>query len=628
MSPRVPGVSILTPNATGPQYARWRRGVKAVFTAKGTWGHCDGSVPMPMPQSGPNFFTPSTSSNPQPGLLEERRAWVKKDRDVKMDLFLSVADDIKIEVFEVGPPLPPSAMTALEMIEALDERYHTFKFEDYHHVFCHFLNLHIDQYANLEDFNNEFQATLNDLLDHGAPMSNMQACSAYFSKLRCTQNPWVAKKLKDWDASDETPLLKNLMKECPPWIIIRPLATKSTTQQSITDSIPEESLEDSHGHSSSSDGEAASDRSEVSTISSQSSHSRQTSDSSQRSQEITIHASYEDLTDLTDAFPMPTFKVPAPKLSSKPSMVKIASLPPMNRPLPPLPGGSSGSSSRSVSPNPLPKRLETTLKVPPPSSPTMRPQTPSKDMNLARRPTTPILQAPNQVHPALRTASPTHARSSVHPALRPRTPTPPPSSQSHIASMMRATTPSPPLQPTVFSASPRQPVRTSSLIPSLPSTVYVPPARPTTPSPPLPQTAFSSQNLSLTPPSPPQRPSSSRSMMAPQSSGMDSFPSYAPPNLGRPLLGRIESTSSSMISLPLQGAATPEYQDTLITEHSMPPSNLNLSSSPPRSIVSRLSAGSAEEEKRSRKRSWSVKARDLGSLVSLSSRRYEVKEMI
>lgn len=117
-------------------------------------------------------------------------------------------------------------------------------------------------------------------------------------------------------------------------------------------------------------------------------------------------------------------------------------------------------------------------------------------------------------------------------------------------------------------------------------------------------------------------------MMAPQSSGMDSFPSYAPPNLGRPLLGRIESTSSSMISLPLQGAATPEFHDTLITEHSMPPSNLHLSSSPPRSIASRLSEGSAEEEKRSRKRSWSVKARDLGSLVSLSSRRYEVKEMI
>ncbi|KAF2792167.1 hypothetical protein K505DRAFT_326341 [Melanomma pulvis-pyrius CBS 109.77] len=595
MSPRVPGVSILAPNATGPQYARWRRGVKAVFTAKGTWGHCDGSVPMPMPESGPNFFSPATSSNPQPGLLEERRAWVKKDRDVKLDLFLSVADEIKIELFEVGPPLPPSAMTALEMVEALDERYHTFKFEDYHHVFCHFLNLHIDQYANLEDFNNEFQATLNDLLDHGAPMSNMQACSAYFSKLRCTQNPWVAKKLKDWDTSEETPLLKNLMKECPPWIIIRPLATKATAQQSTTDSIPEENLEDSHGHSSSSDGEAASDRSEVSTISSQSSHSRQASDSSQRSQEITIHASYEDLTDLTDSFPMP-----ATVVSSKASIAKMAPLPPINRPLPPLPSAVSSTRSRSVSPNHPPTRLETTLKVSPPSPPSARPQTPS-----------------DQVHPALRSTTPTTPpQNAVHPALRARTPTPPPTVQSHIASVMRSTTPTPPLQPTVFTPNPV--ARALSPSPPPPPTIFTSPkpmARASTPSPPLPQLTFSSS--SLFPPNSTQRPSSSRSMMAPHSSSMDTFSSYAPT---RPLM-RIESSSSSVISLPLQGNTTPEYHDTLITEHSTPPSNLRLSNSPPRSIISRLSAESAEDEKKSRKRSWSIKAR-------LSSRRYEVREMI
>ncbi|KAF2748801.1 hypothetical protein M011DRAFT_386473, partial [Sporormia fimetaria CBS 119925] len=151
---------------------------------------------MPMPESGPNFFSPVTAANPQPELLEERRAWVKNDRDVKMDIFLSVADEIKLEVFEVGPPLPPSAMTAKEMMEALDERFQTFRFRDYHHVFCHFLNLHIDQYPSLEAFNAEFRATLEDLVDHGYPLDNIQACSAYFSKLRCTQNPWVAKKLQ------------------------------------------------------------------------------------------------------------------------------------------------------------------------------------------------------------------------------------------------------------------------------------------------------------------------------------------------------------------------------------------------------------------------------------------------
>ncbi|KAF2113394.1 hypothetical protein BDV96DRAFT_496632, partial [Lophiotrema nucula] len=150
-----------------------------------------------MPDSGPNFFSPVVSANPQPQLLEERRAWTKKDRDVKLDIFLSIADEIKLEVFEVGPPLPPSAMTSKEMLEALEEHFTDFKFEDYHHCFCHFLNLHIDQFPSLEAFNIEYLATLEDLLDHGHPMDNVQACSAYFSKLRCTQNPWVAKKLKE-----------------------------------------------------------------------------------------------------------------------------------------------------------------------------------------------------------------------------------------------------------------------------------------------------------------------------------------------------------------------------------------------------------------------------------------------
>ena len=40
---------------------------------------------------------------------------MKKDRAVKLDLFLSIHDDIKTDVFGVGPPLPPSALTAREI---------------------------------------------------------------------------------------------------------------------------------------------------------------------------------------------------------------------------------------------------------------------------------------------------------------------------------------------------------------------------------------------------------------------------------------------------------------------------------------------------------------------------------
>ncbi|ORY09533.1 hypothetical protein BCR34DRAFT_455661, partial [Clohesyomyces aquaticus] len=152
---------------------------------------------MPMPSQGPTFFAPSPITEPQPELLDERRAWTKKDRDVKLDIFLSVSDDIKLDVFEAEPSKPPLSMTASEMMEVLDEQFEEFKFEDYHHVFCHFLNLHIDQYGSLDEFNLEFVATVEDLLDHGRPLDNVQACSAYFSKMRCTQNPWVLKKLKE-----------------------------------------------------------------------------------------------------------------------------------------------------------------------------------------------------------------------------------------------------------------------------------------------------------------------------------------------------------------------------------------------------------------------------------------------
>ncbi|KAF2275672.1 uncharacterized protein EI97DRAFT_378746, partial [Westerdykella ornata] len=368
MSPRLGGVQILPSEATGPEYARWRRGVKSALITKGIWGHCDGSQPMPMPQSGPSSSKPFASTDPQPELLEERRAWVRKDRDVKMDIFLSVCDDIKLEVFEVGPPLPPSAMTAKDMMEALDERYGKFKFEDYHHVFCHFLNLHIDQYPSLADFNTEFAATLEDLLDHGYPLDNVQACSAYFSKLRCTQNPWVTKKLKEWDTLPTPPLLGELMKECPPWMIIRPLATKaqSSTQESYTeDSTGPPSLKEEDGESSDTDKSEALTASSTPSLShsrnasSQSleiaaAHSRNISTQSEevtvlhsrtisdKSLEITVGASVEDLR-MMAAFPLPAHRVPktpktrARRMSSKSDISKMSLPPPVNRPLPPIP---------------------------------------------------------------------------------------------------------------------------------------------------------------------------------------------------------------------------------------------------------------------------------------------------
>ncbi|KAF1843319.1 uncharacterized protein K460DRAFT_290535, partial [Cucurbitaria berberidis CBS 394.84] len=239
-----------------------------------------------MPEAGPNSTT-----NIQPSLLEERRAWVRRDREVKLDIFLSLADEVMQEVFEVGPPLPPSNLNAREMLKALDEQFVEFQFAPYHHAFCHFLNLHIDQYATIDAFNTEFSATLEDLLDHGQPLSNAQACSAYFSKLRCTQNPWVAKKLQEWDAQSSEPELVDLMGESPPWSFVRPLVTKSSQSFHVV-SIPEESLENSSVHSES---DAASEPSNASTVSSTTSQSRHTSSTTTHSQEITVQASTGDI---------------------------------------------------------------------------------------------------------------------------------------------------------------------------------------------------------------------------------------------------------------------------------------------------------------------------------------------
>lgn len=542
---------------------------------------------MPMPGAGPNFFSPVSQPDMQTTLLEDRRAWVKKDREVKLDIFLSVSDDIKVEIFEVGPPMPPTAMTAKEMLEALDEHYDGFKFEDYHHIFCHFLNLHIDHYTNLGEFNAEFKATLDDLLDHGQPLSNMQACSAYFSKLRCTQNPWVAKQIKAWDNRNEEPQLADLLKESPPWSIIRPLtmSTKASSHKSVPASIPEEPLMDTPHHS---DGEYSPSEHSISTVSSaKPSHSRDGSSSTTGSQEITIHASYEDLTDIQlEAFPEVPTGVPAlysipQRVSSisKISLQSMHSLPPINRPLPPIPP--TGERSRSVSPQNTSTKPRRKNVKPPTRLPS---------------PTTTTLQGLEQTHPALRSPLP---KPDSHPE-----PTVTPEQLEFHPSPRQL---SPPLTPPSHHRPTFTPPEIQADVPSAHIAAVM---RTLTPSPP--------PTISLAPPSPEtRRPTSSRSAVVPSDAGFSDWAQT------RPLL-RIDSDASSVLSLPLQGAVrsvTPEFADHTISEGQPARKSPSYSTTPPlrgeQLARVKFEAGSprrglvvpSEEEKKARKRSWSIKAR-------------------
>jgi hypothetical protein len=289
-SPRLPGVPILKLDSTGPEYSRWRRSVKFALETKDTWKYCNGTLPMPMPSPRlASSICVTETKDMQPSLLEERRSWVRKDREVKLDIFLSLAEEVMLELFEVGPPLPPSNFSSQEILEALDERFNVFSFSGYHHAFCHFLNLHIDQYASIEDFNNEFTTVLEDLIDYGHPLSNTQACSAYFSKLRCTQNPWVAKKLEDWDTLPAMPDIYNLMQESPPWACIRPLRRSSQTFP--VPKISEKHPGDSWSHPQSD----IPGLSNSSTASSDGSCSRQLSRQVTHSQKVAVHASDKNI---------------------------------------------------------------------------------------------------------------------------------------------------------------------------------------------------------------------------------------------------------------------------------------------------------------------------------------------
>ncbi|KAL5119434.1 hypothetical protein ACEQ8H_002703 [Pleosporales sp. CAS-2024a] len=443
-SPRLPGVPLLDTQYTGPEYSRWRRSIKFALEAKGTWRYCSGECTMPMPSS-----RLESTANLQHSLLEERRKWVRYDRDVKLDIFLSLTEEIMLELFEVGPPLPPSNMSAQQMLEALDERFAVFKFESYHHAFCHFLNIHIDQFPSVEEFNTEFLMTLEDLLDHGHPLSNIQACSAYFSKLRCTQNPWVARKLEEWDTQKEIMDCRELLKESPPWSMVRPLVTKPS-HNFVVESIPEEYLEDS----SASESDSSLDKSDSSSASSISLHSRNASTTvvdaappqdmvtpgrqpsvlTSRSQEITICASPEAIAEMElqaldkELGKLPTCaipergsskdKVPGTRLSAgldAPLLEWLASKksvarkppPPADRPLPPLPPHAQQTKESSW-PVPAPSTKETQESASHIS--------PIKTLS---SPLTPLRL--ESVHPSLRPQASTPMLD-VHPALRPSNP--------------------------------------------------------------------------------------------------------------------------------------------------------------------------------------------------------------
>ncbi|EDU45605.1 predicted protein [Pyrenophora tritici-repentis Pt-1C-BFP] len=390
-SPRLPGVPILMPSASGPEYSRWRRGVQFVLESKGTWKYCDGSLPMPMPKTRrSSSMSTKKTKDTQPSLLEERRAWVRQDREVKLDIFLSLAEEVMQDVFEVGPPLPPTNHSAQQLLEALDARFAVFNFESYHHAFCHFLNLHIDQYDSMQEFNQEFKTVLEDLLDYGHPLTNAQACSAYFSKLRCTQNPWVAQKLEEWgsyssrdsgkEQSENEPNIYDLMQESPPWSCVRPLATKSSQtfhtqqrrQQRRRSPIPKPEGSEEEQYSSPNTSRSSSPSnsgstpppthsSSISTLPSATS-SRPLSNNTTHSQEITVyaskstgggveldakalHAALEKLSSAsyttTTALPRPSAVTTKPQQQQQQQLKSESITPPwlapLNRPLPPLP---------------------------------------------------------------------------------------------------------------------------------------------------------------------------------------------------------------------------------------------------------------------------------------------------
>ncbi|KAF9694107.1 hypothetical protein EKO04_007847 [Ascochyta lentis] len=609
-SPRLPGVQILHNDATGAEYSRWRRGVKFACETKGTWGFCDGSQSMPMPKAGSRTGSPRTSNTAlQPSLLDERRAWVRQDREVKLDIFLSLSEEVMEEVLHASSPLPPSNMNAQEMLTALDRRFTAFRFEEYHHAFCHFLNLHMDQYSCLDDFNLEFRTTLEDLRDYGHPLSNIQACSAYFSKLRCTQNPWVVQKLEEWDTQSPSPKLEDLMKQSIPWTF-KP-STANSSPNLKTESIPEDLVDDSSSQSDT-------DGSSISTSSSPSKlHSRQTSNTTAittHSLEITIHASSEDVAQAIHLPRLPATRyTPAAlpsQLSPKKSMPLMAPLPPINRPLPPLPKHILHASPRARSASPR-------IMVPSPKANISSPKSSAKST-----------QSPNPQTPCLRLET-------THPSLRPKSPT-------LLDHKEFGPKPAPsPITPGETKVHPalRQAIAPTALSTTMTSTTL----RVT---PPLPSQVFGlDQSIAVPWPNTPDRPTSSRADLPSGQTqrevpALDAFTrlramsgassttslpltgtrAISPPRLqDRPLLKSTNTNTSPPLgsaSPPkvLQGR-TPTFESLGVPRCSSPDrfdgEKIERSSRPVRGLVARLSGDSLEvkEEKdlrKARKKSWSM----------------------
>ncbi|KAJ4371022.1 hypothetical protein N0V86_008717 [Didymella sp. IMI 355093] len=609
-SPRLPGVPILHAHATGAEYSRWRRGIKFACETKGTWGFCDGSHPMPMPRSGSRPSSPRASNTSHPCLLDERKAWVRQDREVKTDIFLSVSEEVMEEVLHAGPPLPPSNMNAQQMLAALDRRFKAFRFEDYHHAFCHFLNLHMDAFASLEEFNAEFNTTLEDLHDYGQPLFNAQACSAYFSKLRCTQNPWVAKKLEEWGMQASIPKLEDLMRESIPWTF-----KPSSSPNPQAESVPEELVEDT---SSQSDTDSS-----LSTASSPSKlHSRQTSNTTAittHSLEITIHASSSDIAQIT---PLP--RLPATRynpgttchLSAKASMPLMSPLPPMTRPLPPLPKHIlSSPRARSASPRIMVPSPKADISSPKSSAKSGR-KTPELRLETTHptlRPRSPTLLDQKEFGPKPAPSPVTPGETKVHPALRYNgavaVPAPPPPT-SYTTAKLRIT---PPLDSAPFEENIPIPWPCTPDAPSRPEQQQkVPDFDALTRLRAMSGASLSTTSLpggggrSISPPRLQDRPLLSHTNTATNHATSPPLPSSPP----KPLSSRV-GTNESLVSVAR--SRTPTFESLGVPRCTSPDmaegGKIERSRSPVRELVARLSGDSLEvktEGRRERKKSWSL----------------------
>ncbi|KAL1653186.1 hypothetical protein SLS61_004432 [Didymella pomorum] len=474
----------------------------------------------------------------------------------------------------------------------------------------------MDAFTSLEEFNAEFKTTLEDLRDCGQPLSNTQACSAYFSKLRCTQNPWVAKKLEEWGTQASIPRLEDLMKESIPWTF-KPSSSNASPKLQ-TESIPEELIEDT---SSQSDTD-----SNLSTASSPSTlHSRQISNTTAittHSLEITVHASSSDIAHLTSLPRLPATRYnPAAAChhSTKASMPLIGPLPPMTRPLPPLPKQVLASPrARSASPRIMVPSPKATIKSPKTSAKSITPKTPELRLETTHptlRPKSPTLLDQKEYGPKPAPSPVTPLETQVHPALR--------QNASGLALKTEGSAPNigqmalrvtPPLAPAPFEENTPVP---------WPSTPDAPPRSQThtdldalTRLRAMSGASHSTTSLpmagrSISPPRLQDRPllATKTTTIAPTSLSSLRGPPlpYSPPKS----LSNCTATNDSLVTLAR--SRTPTFESLGVPRCTSPDKasggGIERSRSPVRDLVARLSGDSLElknEGKRERKKSWSL----------------------